>query len=135
MLPGELLSRIRKITREPGNLRVYFHDDTRGDSDSHRAMLFYGAYEVCALPIGDIPAKSIYIWQCFKCREIASHPWVCRMGAPPPGIESRGLEHLKEPTSQGHEVIGRLARRGADSILNIVRRWRDPETGEYMVRM
>jgi hypothetical protein len=59
---------------------------------------------------------------------------VCRVGAPPPGIESRGLEYLREPTSQGHEVIGRLTRRGADSILSIVRRWRDPNTGEYMVR-
>lgn len=113
---------------------MYLHDDSRGDADTHRAQLFYGPHEVCALPVGDVPRHNRYQWRCTRCHEVASHPWVCRLGAPPPGIESRGLEHLREPTSQGHEVIGTLQRRGADAILAIIRSWRDPDTGQPMVR-
>ena len=133
MLPGDLLRSVKRLAREPGNVHVYLHN-SGDESDAHRAMLMYGDREVCAVPVGEIPPRSIYHWQCFKCRAAASHPWVCRVGAPPPGIERRGLEHMREPTSQGHEVIGRLTRRGADAILNLVRQWRDPDTHEPMVR-
>ena len=134
MLPGELLQTIRRMAREPGQVHVYFHDDSRGDADTHRASLFYGPHEVCALPVGDIPQRSRYEWRCARCHETAPHPWVCHLGAPPSGIERRGLEFVKEPTSQGHEVIGRLQRRGVEAILDIVKSWRDPDTGQPMTR-
>ena len=133
MLPGELLQAIRRLAREPGNVRVFLHD-TGDESDTHRATLMYGAHEVCALPVGEIPQRSRYEYRCTRCHETASHPWVCKLGAPPPGIERRGLEFVREPTSQGHEVIGRLRRRGAEDIVRAVREWRDPDTGERMVR-
>ncbi len=134
MLPGDLLRQVRSLVREPGNVAVHYRDDSRGEADSHRATLYYGGLEVCALPVGDIPEDDVYEYECARCKTRARHPWVCKLGAPPPGFERRGAEFVREPTGQGHEIFARLMRRGAKTILRMVRGWRHPDTGRGMVR-
>ncbi len=133
MLPGDLLRTIRARCREPESLHVYM-DDTGDESNAHRATLMWRDSEVCALPVGQVPATNVYEYECIKCRTRARHPYVCRLGDPPAGFERRGAEFLREPTRQGHDVIRRLVRRGAREILSLCAEWRHPDTGVRLFR-
>lgn len=131
MLPGDLLRKIRKLAKEPGDVWVAVLDD--GDeSDQHRAMLWYRDEEVCALPCGEVPATSIFLYRCMGCDERHFYPFRCTKGLPPHGFESRA-HLLAEPSNQGHDVIRYLVRRGADEILHICTGWRN-RYGQRMVR-
>jgi hypothetical protein len=131
MLPGDLLRKIKRAAREPGNVWVTMVDS--GDySDQHRAMLWYGAEEVCAIPCGEVPERSVYVYRCMGCNERHSFPFRCLAGQPPPGFESRA-HLLAEPSNQGHIVICYLVRRGASDILSICAGWRN-QYGQRMLR-
>lgn len=131
MLPGDLLRQVQRHVEFPTEVKVYFVDN--GDEqDSHRGLLVWKDQEVCAVPVGEVPERSVYVYECHRCGTRDTQPWVCRMGAPPPGIERRGLEFLAEPSNQGHTVFRRLVRRGADEILQVCRSFRD-ESGRPMV--
>lgn len=131
MLPGDLVRLIRSKAREPGRVWIAVHDPSN-DSHDHRATLYYGGEAVCAVPVGDVPRRSLVDYRCVRCHEAHSHPWTCTLGMPPHGFESRAVLHA-QPTGQGHDVYPRLLRRGADDILNLCRMWRD-EHGQPMLR-
>ena len=131
MLPGDLLRKIKKAAKEPGDVWVTLTDD-RDQGDFHRAMLWYADEEVCALPCGEVPAQNLFVYRCLGCDERHAYPFQCSKGRPPYGFESRA-HLLANPSHQGHEVIRYLVRRGVEEILGICAGWRN-QHGQRMLR-